>query len=328
MASAAGSVRSTSAFPLGGAPCGRRRGRACRTACRAPRCSRSMRVSREQGPSSWEDASLVQLWGPRYQVYVVAARDLAVFSLGRLPDDVKGRRRAEDLAARLHAHLGGATMTYGEAGTALRVNPNSLRYAATTGTVLIRWAGARQPTVWTVPPAGLDPLEARLELARRHLHVFGPTTPEAFARWAGISVRAGVAAFASLRRSLTAVRTPTRRRLDPHPRRAAPPRRPGARRHRRGCCRAATPTTCSRETTARCSSRTPVIAARCGRPACGPAPCSSTARSAEPGGVRTTRSRSRPGAGLPARRATPSRRKLRPCRSPVSRGESSSAGSD
>src|ERR1041385_78794 len=39
------------------------------------------------GPSSWEDPSLVQLWGPRYQVYVIAARDVAVFSLGRFPDD-------------------------------------------------------------------------------------------------------------------------------------------------------------------------------------------------------------------------------------------------
>ncbi len=158
-------------------------------------------------PSSWEDPSLVQLWGPRYQVYVIAARDLAVFSLGRFPDDAKGRQRAEQLATRLHAHLGGARTPYGEAGRALGVHPNSLRYAATTGTVLIRWAGARQPTVWTVPPSG-DPVEARLELARRHLHVFGPTTPGAFARWAGISARAGVAAFDSLRRSLTAVRTP------------------------------------------------------------------------------------------------------------------------
>jgi hypothetical protein len=162
----------------------------------------------ETGPSSWEHPSLVQLWGPRYQVYVIAARDLAVFSLGRFPDDTKGRRRAEDLAAHLHAHLDGATMTYGEAGRALGVRPNSLRYAAATGTVLIRWAGARQPTIWTVPPAGDDPHEARLELARRHLHVFGPTTPAAFARWAGISARASVAAFDSLRRSLTAVRTP------------------------------------------------------------------------------------------------------------------------
>lgn len=44
-------------------------------------------------PSTWEDPSLVQLWGPRFNVFVVAARDLAVFSLGTLPDDVNGRRR-------------------------------------------------------------------------------------------------------------------------------------------------------------------------------------------------------------------------------------------
>jgi Winged helix DNA-binding domain len=160
------------------------------------------------GPTSWDDPSFVQLWGPRYQVYVVAAPDLLVFSLGRFPDDTKGRRRSEELAARLHAHLDGARMTYGEAGHALGVDPNSLRYAATTGTVLIRWDGARQPTIWTVPPAGDDPLKARLELARRHLHVFGPTNPAAFARWAGISARAGVAAFDSLRPSMTTVRTP------------------------------------------------------------------------------------------------------------------------
>jgi len=70
----------------------------------------------ETGPSTWEDPSLVQLWGPRFSAYVVARRDLAVFSLGRLPDDDKGRRFAEELAARLHAFLGGKTMTYGEAG--------------------------------------------------------------------------------------------------------------------------------------------------------------------------------------------------------------------
>ena len=160
-------------------------------------------------PSSWEDTSLVQLWGPRFQVYVIAARDLAVFSLGRFPDDLKGRRRAEQLAARLHDLLDGARMPYGAAGDALGLHDaNALRYAATTGTVLIRWAGARQPIIWTVPPARDDPLKARLELARRHLHVFGPTTSEAFARWAGISAREGAKAFDSLRRSLTAVRTP------------------------------------------------------------------------------------------------------------------------
>lgn len=45
-------------------------------------------------PSTWEDPSLVQLWGPRFNVFVVAARDLAIFSLGALPEDAKGRRRA------------------------------------------------------------------------------------------------------------------------------------------------------------------------------------------------------------------------------------------
>jgi winged helix DNA-binding protein len=159
-------------------------------------------------PSTWEDPSLVQLWGPRYSAYVVSARDVSVFSLGRLPDDPKGRGVAEEQAARLHALLGGMRMTYGQAGHALGEHPNRLRYAAPTGTVLIRWDGARQPIVWTVPPPATDPRAARLELARRYLHIFGPATPGAFARWAGIGPREGVAAFEALRGSLTPVRTP------------------------------------------------------------------------------------------------------------------------
>jgi hypothetical protein len=159
-------------------------------------------------PSTWEDPSLVQLWGPRFSVFAVAARDLAVFSLGTLPDDAKGRQRAEDLAARLSALLGGRRMPYGEAGRALGVHPGLLRYAAATGTILIRWEGARQPVVWTVPPPQTDPRDARLELARRYLHIYGPVTPEAFAGWAGIGRRHGAAAFEALGSSLTPVRTP------------------------------------------------------------------------------------------------------------------------
>jgi Winged helix DNA-binding domain len=59
-----------------------------------------------------------------------------------------------------------------------------------------------------VPQPEVAPRDARIELARRYLHVFGPTTPEAFAQWAGIPVREGVAAFNALHRSLTPVRTP------------------------------------------------------------------------------------------------------------------------
>src|SRR6266571_8825132 len=159
-------------------------------------------------PSTWEDSSLVHLWGPRYHTYLVAARDVAVFTLGRLPDEAGALRVAEDLAARLHRHLAGARTRYGDAGSALGMNPNRLRYAAATGTVLIRWDGARQPVVWTVPRPEVDPRDARLELARRYLHIFGPTTAQAFAQWAGIGPRQGVAAFDGLRGSLTPVRTP------------------------------------------------------------------------------------------------------------------------
>jgi len=160
-------------------------------------------------PETWEDPSLIQLWGPRYSVYVVAATDHAVFSLGRLPDHGAGRQRAEDLAGRLHAFLDGRRLGCTEVGHSLGVHPNSFRYGAATGTVLIRWDGARQPPVWTVPAPDVDPREARLELARRYLHVFGPATPTGFAQWAGIRpTSAGRAAFDALAESLTPVQTP------------------------------------------------------------------------------------------------------------------------
>ena len=158
--------------------------------------------------SSWEAQSLVQLWGPRYHAYVVARRDLAIFSLGRLPDGARVRRIAEDLADRLHALLDGGRMTDREAGRALGENHNRLRYAALTGRVVMRWEGSRAPTVWTVPQPEVEPRDARIELARRYLHVFGPTTPNAFARWAGIAARESFAAFNALHRTLTPVRTP------------------------------------------------------------------------------------------------------------------------
>jgi hypothetical protein len=167
-------------------------------------------------PSTLRDPSLVQLWGPRYSTYVVAAGDVAVFTLGRLPEEPGARRRAEDIAARLHALLGSgnggsARMTDGAAGRALGEHPNRLRYAAPTGTVLISWDGARAPTIWTVPAPDVDPGDARLELARRFLHIFGPATPDAFATWAGIAGRRGHDAFRALCASptpLTPVRTP------------------------------------------------------------------------------------------------------------------------
>ena len=174
---------------------------------RAALLSINARVA-ETEPTTWEDSSLVQVWGPRFSAYVIAARDRAVFTLGRLPAGGKGLRRAEDTAARLHGFLDGRRMRYDEAGLGVGVHPNALRYAAPTGTVLIRWEGARLPVIWTVLRPEIDPGDARLELARRYLHVFGPTTPVAFAKWAGIGVAEGRGAFAALAQEVMAVRTP------------------------------------------------------------------------------------------------------------------------
>jgi hypothetical protein len=72
--------------------------------------------------------------------------------------------------------------------------------------VLIRWEGARAPLVWTVPRPEIEPFAARLELARRYLHVYGPSTAASFAKWAGIGAQEAVAAFGAL--DVTPVRTP------------------------------------------------------------------------------------------------------------------------
>jgi len=159
-------------------------------------------------PSSFEDPSLVQLWGPRYSIFVVAACDRAIFSLGLLPDDPRGRARAERAARVLRDQAGAGPVSLNEAGRAAGVHPNYFRYAAATGTVLLRWDGARRPTVWTVPAPEAEPAAARLELARRFLHVFGPATPQAFARWSGLGPRAAQAAFDALAGALTRVVTP------------------------------------------------------------------------------------------------------------------------
>ncbi len=159
-------------------------------------------------PSTWEDPGLVQVWGPHFSVFVVAAPDVAAFTLGTLPDDVERRRQAADLAARVRDVVGSTRMTCGQVGRALGVHPNGIRRASPTGTILIRWDGARQPELWSVPPPDGDPQAARLELARRYLHVYGPATAEAFGRWAGIGRRPGAAAFQALGGSLTPVRTP------------------------------------------------------------------------------------------------------------------------
>ena len=159
-------------------------------------------------PATADDDAFIGMWGPRYSTYLVAKADFGLFSRGRLPEAAKQRERAERIAGQLHAHLDGDRKPDREIGDALGFDPSGLRYAAPTGTVAIRWDGARAPLVWTVPAPDVDPADARRELARRYLHVFGPSGAEGFALWAGITRRAALSTFAALEGELLPVRTP------------------------------------------------------------------------------------------------------------------------
>ncbi|WKZ81607.1 MAG: crosslink repair DNA glycosylase YcaQ family protein [Acidimicrobiia bacterium] len=159
-------------------------------------------------PRAWQHHTLVQVWGPRYSAYVVAEVDRHVFTMGRLPDSTAARRRAFELADRLEALLDGAEMEYAAAGRALGEPPNRLRYATTSGRVLIRWTGAGRPTIRAVPAPSVDAQVARLELARRYLRVFGPGSHRSFATWAGVTPKQAAATLAALGADLIPVSTP------------------------------------------------------------------------------------------------------------------------
>ena len=131
---------------------------------RSQDCGQSAAVADRAGPGllEWQivDGSRIdltrtqilgfRLWRPRFHVFAVAARDLAVFTLGTLPDDAKGRRRAEDLAARLHAYLDGARMAYRQAARARRAW--SSRAATCTSTGRPRTTRSRGGRIIATPP--------------------------------------------------------------------------------------------------------------------------------------------------------------------------------
>jgi hypothetical protein len=159
-------------------------------------------------PDAWADPVLAQVWGPRFSVFAVPVEDVAAFTVGRLPVDDAGRRRADETADRLDRFLAGRSMTYRAAGEGMGVHPNSLRYAAPTGRVRVRWEGQGQPVVWTVDPPDVPEQEARLDLARRYLRVLGPGTVSGFSQWAGIKHPAADATFTTLGDETVPVVTP------------------------------------------------------------------------------------------------------------------------
>ena len=137
-------------------------------------------------PSAWKDPRFVQVWGPRGAVYVVPARDVAVFTLGRAPRDsgvaAEVRAAAEKAKRAFRARQAQSDRVLSDRATG--VNFRELRMASMTGAVRIEWDGAT--TSWRVVEPPTEEAEpARLELARRFLRSVGPSTPAEFGWWTG-----------------------------------------------------------------------------------------------------------------------------------------------
>ena len=148
-------------------------------------------------PSAWEQPRLIQTYSPRRAVYVLPAEDFGVFTMGRLPRDPAARQALEDRAERACRELAGQP----------RPAPGlpGHRDVCATGRFAVRWTTSALH-VWEHPRPVIDSEAARIELCRRHLHAFGPTTPAAFAWWAGVSARDAKRSFDLLASELLPVR--------------------------------------------------------------------------------------------------------------------------
>jgi hypothetical protein len=130
-------------------------------------------------PSAWEHPLLIQTYSPRRAVYVLPKDDFGIFTVGRLPRDPVERQSLEHRAERASRELAS------QPGPASRL-PDEDRGVCATGRFVVRWTTSSLQ-IWEQPRPVIEPEAARIELCRRHVRAFGPTTPAAFAWWAGVS---------------------------------------------------------------------------------------------------------------------------------------------
>ncbi len=146
-------------------------------------------------PSAWEHPRLMQTYSPRAAVYVLPRDDFGVFTVGRLPRDPAALGSLHDRADSVARELAGQ-------GQPARSLPN--RSVCATGRFAVRWTTSSLHA-WELPAPSIDPETARIELCRRHIRAFGPTTPAVFAWWAGVPLPDAQQTFAVLAPELVAV---------------------------------------------------------------------------------------------------------------------------
>jgi hypothetical protein len=141
---------------------------------------------RDVEPDDWEHPSLAQIWFRGGADYIVPRCDVGVFTLGSLPRDEEIQRALHKIADDAHRVLDGRVLKVREVADAMAMdNSMAIKGAAVTGRLLIRWNASM---IWLIgcDAPEIDPEDARVELARRFLHWFGPQTKDRFRWWTGI----------------------------------------------------------------------------------------------------------------------------------------------
>jgi Winged helix DNA-binding domain len=159
----------------------------------------------ETKPNSWEDPSLVQIWFRGGADYIVPRDDVGIFTLGSFPRDPAEGRRLERLADDIHRAIEGEMRSVREVYSALPAEQQrQVRFTGMTGRIHIRWDASN---IWLIPVErpDIDVEDARLELTRRFLHWFGPTTVQRLARWTGVQRDDAAATWKGLEKGLIAV---------------------------------------------------------------------------------------------------------------------------
>lgn len=174
---------------------------------RAGQLALHARVAQTQ-PDAWAHPSLAQLWF-RWADYIVPRADLALFTLGTMPSDPRHAAAVEalaDIVLAAVAEVGGDS-----SAVAARLDGLPLRSASVTGRVLIRWDARTVEVLPNERPSGeID--AARIGLARRFLHFYGPASAASLAKFSGMARADSEAVFEQLAPELSAVALDGRRR--------------------------------------------------------------------------------------------------------------------
>jgi len=140
------------------------------------------------GPDDWEHPSLVQIWFRLGADYVIPRDAADVFTVGTWPSDneqVAALNALGDMVREVVARVPMRTRDVQAALGSRLPEPFVIRIAQVSGRVRIRW-DARTTEIIAADDPAIDVDDARLALARRFIHWYGPVGPAHLAKWATI----------------------------------------------------------------------------------------------------------------------------------------------